>query len=682
MADYTQDQRNVAVTTPLGKDKLLFRALAGEEALSEPFRFELDLVSGDGAIAFDDLVGQPATVAFELSSGGTRYLNGVVARFAQVGSDARLTHYRAVLRPWLWQLSQQRGCKIFQQQTVVEIVTAVFDDLGFQDYRNATTGSYDPRVYCVQYRESAFDFVSRLMEEEGIFYFHEHADGVHTLVLADDADAHADTPEIATLTYRPGALMDREVDDRVSSVRLEQCVVPGAYASDDYNFETPDTELHVTAAGAADGQEVYEYPGLYATTGRGQSLAKLRMEALEAPGVVLHAEGSARSLISGFKVTLRGHPRGDVNQAYVVTRVQHRADTERYQAAFEAIPASVPFRPPLTTPKPRIHGSQTAKVVGKSGEEIWTDEYGRIKVQFPWDQDGESDENASCWIRVAQLWAGASWGAWWLPRIGQEVVVTFLEGDPDRPLVTGTVYNADNTLPYDMPGEQTKSTIKSNSSKGGDGFNELRFEDAAGAEEIYLHAQMDLVTEVENDRTTTVIAGNDTLAVQEGDRSVGVDQGNESLTVAKGDRTVEVTEGNETHTVGGTREVTVTGDETRTNEANFTQTVAGDYSLSVDGDLTIEVAGDVTIKADGAVTIKAGGDVTIEAGGAWSSESGTSYSAKSGTDMTNQAGTSLTNKGGVSLSDEAPNVTVKSDANTTVQAGAICAVKGSLVQIN
>jgi type VI secretion system secreted protein VgrG len=664
MADYTQDQRNVSVTTPLGKDKLLFRALAGEEALSEPFRFELDLAASEGAIAFDDIVGQPATVAFELSSGGTRYLNGVVARFAQVGSDQRFTHYRAVLRPWLWQLSQQRGCKIFQQQTVVEIVTSVFDDLGFQDYRNATTGSYAPRVFCVQYRESAFAFVSRLMEEEGIFYFHEHVDGVHTLVLADDADAHADTPEIATLSYRPGALIDREVDDRVSSLSLERQLVPGAYASDDYNFESPATELYVSAEGAGEGQAVYEYPGLYAKTERGQSLAKLRMEALEAPATVLHAEGSARSLVSGFKVTLQDHPRADVNQAYVVTRVRHRADTERYQAEFEAIPSSVPFRPPLITPKPRIHGSQTAKVVGKSGEEIWTDEYGRIKVQFPWDQDGESDENASCWIRVAQLWAGASWGAWWLPRIGQEVVVTFLEGDPDRPLVTGTVYNGDNTLPYDMPGEQTKSTIKSNSSKGGDGFNELRFEDAAGSEEIYVHAQKDLVTDVENDRTTTVIAGNDTLSVQEGDR------------------TVDVTAGNETHSVGGTRDLTVTGDETRTNEANFTQTVAGDYSLTVDGNLTIEVAGDVTIKADGAVTIKAGGDVTIEAGGAWSSESGTSYSAKSGTEMTNEAGTSLTNKGGVSLSDEAPNVTVKSDANTTVQAGAICAVKGSMVQIN
>lgn len=664
MADYTQDQRNVSVTTPLGKDKLLFRALAGEEALSEPFRFELDLAASDGAIAFDDIVGQPATVAFELSSGGTRYLNGVVARFAQVGSDQRFTHYRAVLRPWLWQLSQQRGCKIFQQQTVVEIVTSVFDDLGFQDYRNATTGSYAPRVFCVQYRESAFAFVSRLMEEEGIFYFHEHVDGVHTLVLADDADAHADTPEIATLSYRPGALIDREVDDRVSSLSLERQLVPGAYASDDYNFESPATELYVSAEGAGEGQAVYEYPGLYAKTERGQSLAKLRMEALEAPATVLHAEGSARSLVSGFKVTLQDHPRADVNQAYVVTRVRHRADTERYQAEFEAIPSSVPFRPPLITPKPRIHGSQTAKVVGKSGEEIWTDEYGRIKVQFPWDQDGASDENASCWIRVAQLWAGASWGAWWLPRIGQEVVVTFLEGDPDRPLVTGTVYNGDNTLPYDMPGEQTKSTIKSNSSKGGDGFNELRFEDAAGSEEIYVHAQKDLVTDVENDRTTTVIAGNDTLSVQEGDR------------------TVDVTAGNETHSVGGTRDLTVTGDETRTNEANFTQTVAGDYSLTVDGNLTIEVAGDVTIKADGAVTIKAGGDVTIEAGGAWSSESGTSYSAKSGTEMTNEAGTSLTNKGGVSLSDEAPNVTVKSDANTTVQAGAICAVKGSMVQIN
>jgi len=435
VADYTQDPLNVAVTTALGADKLLFRGLSGEEAISETFRFELDMVATDPALAFDSVVGQPATVAFELSSGGTRYLNGIVTRFAQVGGDTRMTHYRAVLRPWLWQLSQQRDCKIFQQKTVVEIVTGIFDDLGFQDYRNATTGSYAVRTYCVQYRESAFAFVSRLMEDEGIFYFHEHADGVHTLVLADDADAHADTPEIATLRYRPSAVEGYEVDDRVSRVELERTVVPGSYASDDYNFEAPSTELYVAAEGGGDGQTVYEYPGLYAKTDRGQSLAKLRMEALELPATRLHAQGSCRALVSGFKVTLTEHPRGDVNAAYIVTRVRHRADTERYDAEFEAIPADVPFRPPLTTPRPRIHGSQTAKVVGKSGEEIWTDEYGRIKVQFPWDQDGQSDENASCWIRVAQLWAGASWGAWWLPRIGQEVVVTFLEGDPDRPLV-------------------------------------------------------------------------------------------------------------------------------------------------------------------------------------------------------------------------------------------------------
>ncbi|HKC63300.1 MAG TPA: type VI secretion system tip protein TssI/VgrG, partial [Pyrinomonadaceae bacterium] len=381
-------------------------------------------------------------------------------------------------------------------------------------------------------------------------------------------------------------------------------------------------DLIVEVAGNGSTSRIYEYPGGVLNKGDGETRAKLRLEACEQPGKTLRGEGHVRAFIAGYKFDLKNHYRTDANKTYVLRSVSIAATQESYTNTFEAFPVDVPFRPQRVSPKPRIVGTQTAIVVGKSGEEIWTDKYGRIKVQFHWDQKGKNDENSSCWIRVNYGWAGKQWGGIFLPRIGQEVIVSYLEGDPDRPLVTGAVYNAQQVTPYTLPDEQTKSTLKSNTSKGGQGFNEIRFEDKKDSEEIYFHAQKDQLIEVLNNRTKTVNK-------------------------------------NETNTIKGTRDQTVTGNETHTDEANFTHKVTGNYELKVTGNLTIDVTGSVTFK---------------------SAQSMTHQSQMS---MTNEAQMSITNKAGMSLTNEAQlSITNKGQASNTVESSGITTIKGTLVKIN
>jgi type VI secretion system secreted protein VgrG len=408
----------------------------------------------------------------------------------------------------------------------------------------------------------------------------------------------------------------------------------------------------------------------------GETIAKHALLGLEVPATILHGASSCRGFRAGGKFTLQGHSHAAINTSYHLKWVSFRTDqTSIYNNSFEAIPATVPFRPVRTAPRARIYGSQTATVVGKAGEEIWTDKYGRIKVKFHWDQAPAKDETASCWIRVSHGWAGKSWGSMFIPRIGMEVIVSFLDGDPDRPIVTGCVYNATTTVPYPLPAQQTKSTIKSNSSKGGGGFNELRFEDKKKSEEIFVHAQKDLNITVLNDRTETITSArtttiekkDDKLTVKKGNRTVTVETGNESLLINKGNRTINVKKGKETHEVKSTREVTVTGDETHTNKANYTGKVTKNYTLKVKGNLEIEVTGSIKIKAGTSFSNKAGTSFTNEAGTSLTNKAGTSLTNKAGTTMENNAGVSLTNKG---------------SASQTVDGGGMLTVKGGLVKIN
>jgi type VI secretion system secreted protein VgrG len=685
---FTQDNQNISVDTPLGKDALLLKAVDGEEQISGLFRFELEMLSEDPNLDFASIVSEAVTVNIGLSDEeNVRYINGLVTEFSQHDFDARVWIYRAVIRPSMWLLTRTTDCRIFQNQSVMDIIEAIFGDYGITDYRNDTKSTYAEREYCVQYNETAFNFVSRLMEDEGIFYFFDHEDAKHTLVLADDADSHQKCPGLHAATYQPSQ-PEAEQEDVVFAGSYAERVVSDKYATDDFNFETPSTELYVNAEGAGSGSDmqVYEYPGGYIEKGVGEGRANLRLAEFELPVKKFSGRSYCRPMIAGYTFPLIEHDRDAYNRDYVIRRLRIHVTRDSYENSFEAFPDDVSFRTPRLTPKPRIHGTQTAIVTGKSGEEIWTDEYGRIKVQFHWDQRGEKDENSSCWIRVSQGWAGKNWGSWFLHRIGHEVVVSFLNGDPDRPMVTGAVYNGEMPQPYALPGEQTKSTIKSDSSKGGDGFNEIRLEDKKDEEEIYVHAQKDQNITVENDRFKEVL-NDETIEVTQ-NRTATIKEGDEALTVEKGNRTVAVQTGTEKHSVEGTRDVSVTGDESHSNDANYDWTVAGDFTKEVTGNYTLKVSGDLAIEVTGAISIKGSSSITTEAatsyankaGTAFDNEAGTALTNKAGTALNNEAGTDLTNKAGMNLKNDAGmNLDNKAGMNLTDDAGLNMTSKGGLM---
>jgi type VI secretion system secreted protein VgrG len=630
-----QSHASLQIATPLGADALLLQTLGGEEHLSAPFRFDLTMQAAKDGLDLGALVGEAAAVTLIAGDGKRRLVHGIVAHATRAGPV-----WTAELRPWLWLLSLSRGCRIYQNKTIPDIVKEVFTRNGFVDHRQDLSAKYTPIDYCVQYNETDFDFVSRLLEEAGIAYFFEHSATAHTLVLVDDASGHPACPGIDALPYKPLApSRDWLQDARIDSLTAERRVTAHRCQADDFNFETPATDLKVdTGAGK---RTLYEYPGGYAKRDAGEQVVRRRLEALEAEAERVSGASPVRSLAAGHTFTMTGHPDKALNGSYVVLSVWHEARANEYRNSFAAQPAARPFRPPRQTPKPAIFGAQTAIVVGPQGQEVWTDRHGRIKVQFHWDQDGKGNENSSCWVRVAQSWAGKSWGAFVLPRIGQEVVVSFLDGDPDRPIVTGCVYNGDNPVPYALPDEQTRTTLKSNTSMGGGGFNELRFEDKKGGEEVFLHAQKDMTVAILNDRTQTI--GHDDATTVRNDRTVTVSEGKDALTVAKGARTVAVETGNETHT----------------NGADFTHTVKGNFTLSVDGDIAIKASGSIVINAGGALTVKSGAGLMLSGG----------------TSLTATAGTALTLSGGTTME-------LKGSAAGAVDGGGLLTVKGGLVKIN
>ncbi len=642
---FEDSRRPLQIASPFPDGQLLVRSLQGEEHLSALFRYTVELASENPALDFSKIVGEPVTLSLHMEGGERHFWNGVVGRFTQAGRDARFTVYSMEVHPWLWLLTMHSDCRIFQNLTAPEIVKQVFDELGFKHYRDALTRTYAKRDYAVQYREDSFRFVSRLLEEEGIYYFFEHRDGAHTLVLGDDPATHEPIEFYPTVRMEAGVtgIADPSV---ITDCAVGQRVTVQQYKTQDYNYLTPRTDLlaAVSGKGAAAGRSIYQYPAGRLKRDLTARQAELGMEAAEAGAKILSGTSHCFAFRPGRRFTLAGHPRDDFNAAYVLTSVNFQASGDTpYSNAFEAIPLAVPFRPACVTAKPTISGAQTATVVGKQGEEIWTDPHGRILVHFHWDLRGQRNENDSCWIRVAQAAAGKQWGVLFLPRVGQEVVVSFLDGDPDRPIVTGCVYNGEQQVPYTLPEEGSKSTIKSA------GFNEIRFEDKKDAEELLLRAQRDLNVTVLNDLIGTV-TNNRTVTVLEKD---------DTLVVQKGNRAVKVPAGNETHEVKGTRSLAVGGAETRRNEAGFGQEVTGAFTLKVTGDITIEASGSIRLKAGGSVAVEAAQNVETGAGA----------------DIRNRAGVNLTQEAGVSIVSEA-------SASQTIDGGGMLALKGGMVGIN
>ncbi len=629
-------------------------ALSGSEGIDQPFLLQVECLADSSTLSMEEAIGQHMTIT--LRYGATeRLLDGMCAAIRHLPHGIGMARYVLELRPWFWWLTLSADNRIFQAKSVPDIVKAVFAAHGYNDYELKLNASYATRDYCVQYGESDFNFVSRLLEEEGIFYFFRHEEGRHVMVLADSSDAFNACPGQSTIDFMPAQVGGRELQ-AVLRGEVGQQAVSRAFRSTDYAFATPATSLYSQVESGNGKGSVYEYPGRYESKSVADATAKRRLEALGSHARELNAESDFRGITPGCSFKLSSHERDDCNIEWLVTEVQHQGNHEDYLNRFKALPLASTYRPQRKALRPHIPGSQTAVVVGKAGEEIWTDQYGRIKVQFHWDRDGKNDENSSCWVRVAQMWTGKGWGAQFIPRIGQEVVVSFLDGDPDRPLVTGCVYNGSNTLPYALPAEQTKSAVKTQSSKGGGGFNEIRFEDKKDAEELYLHAQKDMTTDVLHDAVRNV-GNDDTLKVEQ----------NQTITVAKGNRSAEISAGNDSLSVKGTRSVKVEGNETHKVLADFTQEVDGNYKLTVQGNLTIEVSGSISFKA--------GQGMSCEAGTSMSSKAGTSLTNEAGTELTNKAGTNLTNDGGVMLTN-------KAGASQTVDGGGMLALKGGLVKIN
>jgi type VI secretion system secreted protein VgrG len=596
MGDLTTT-RDFWVTTPLGDGVLALERMEGHESLGQPFSYELTLMSSDPNIDLSKLLGLPMTVHCQMiAAGETRHFNGIVTRASHLDADGRHSRYTATLHPWLSLLDLRFDCRIFQQSSIPDIIKDVFRKANCSDFEDTLDADAYPQLeYCVQYNESDFNFVSRLMEHAGIYYYFKHTEDKHVLVLADAYGAHEPREGYEKIEFDPERDDESEAESLSSWVAMQQ-IRPGAFATIDFDFAKPRSSLLSALSKpqsyANAEAEVYVYPGDFLTKADGDRRVKRRLEERQHEHAMIQASGDVRGPGSGNLFALIDHPRKDQNKEYLVVGALysiHAGDfesgdqggDEQFHVSYTLLDSAVAYRTPLRASKFRIEGPQTAMVVGPSGEEIWTDKYGRVMLQFHWDREGMSDERSSCWVRVAQVWAGSGWGAMHIPRIGQEVIVDFLEGDPDRPIIVGRVYNGDNMPPYGLPDNKTQSGIKSRSTPGGgpSNFNEIRFEDKKGKEELHVQAEKDHSTLVKHNQSISVGA----------DRSVSVG-GNESISVS-GSRTTTVTK-KETETFSDVREMTVTKTETLTVNGKHTGTYGNDHDVSITGKDTLTVGKD------------------------------------------------------------------------------------------
>jgi type VI secretion system secreted protein VgrG len=663
----------LSVGTPLGEDVLLIRSITGTEELGRPFRYELELLSENDALGFDSLLGHNVTIRIETTKGTTRYVNGLVSSFSQSRRTSDLASYRATVVPWLWLLTRTSDCRMFQEKKVPDIIKEIFRDHGLTDFDDRLTKSYRQWEYCVQYRETDFNFVSRLMEQEGIYYYFEHENGKHKLILCDAPSCHETFSGYEAISYRPPEQASTD-PEHIRDWQAGKQVRPGAYVHDDFDFKNPKKELEaqskITRSHLAADFEMYDYPGEYVEFGDGEQYARVRMEEIGAQHEVISGSGDALGICAGYKFQFTDHPRQDQCREYLITASTLSVRSDAYDsggsgggkfcdAGFTAIPSGVQYRSEWATVKPLIQGPQTAIVTGPAGEEIHTDQYGRVKVQFHWDRRSKGDETSSCWIRVSQYWAGKGWGAIYIPRIGQEVIIEFLEGDPDRPIITGRVYNGEEMPPYDLPTHKTRSTLKSNSSKGGEGYNEIRFEDKKGEEQIYVHAQKDEDIRVENDCRELIINNRHLIVGREKD---GKKYGDQREMVYR-DKHLKVHRNHSEH-IGGDMELLVGGID---GPGNQDIVIKADKKELIEGEHHLHVKKNRNEKIDADQSLTVGNNQQEKVGMNHALEAGQEIHLKAGMKVVIEAGMQLTIKGPGGFVDIGP-------AGVTIQ--------GTLVNIN
>ncbi|GMV49632.1 type VI secretion system tip protein VgrG [Nitrospirales bacterium NOB] len=692
-------------------DKLRVIRFEGSEGLSQVFRFSLDLASSDPKIDFDQVIGQPALLTAR-GSMGIRLLHGLVSSFEQTGKEGKWSLYRAEVVPGIWKLGLRTNCRIFQEKTIPDIIKEVLLDAGLtaNQFRFAlNSGRYKSRTYCVQYGESDLNFISRLMEQYGIWYYFEHRETSHVLVLGDDPSAAATLPGASSIRYHAPATAGLSTDEHIAFFSYHREIRCGAVKLRDFDFEKPRLTVTGDAQAKMDGKlEDYEYLGECRDSSERNLLAKVRLEEAQAVGQLGMGHSDCCRIIPGYRFTMEQCHRSDLNREYLTVGVTHKgtqsqslgaetgtvANEPAYHNEFHCIPSDVPFRPAAITPRPTIQGPQTAIVVGPKGEEIYTDKHGRVKVQFHWDREGNRDEKSSCWVRVAQVWAGTSWGAMFIPRIGQEVLVEFLEGDPDQPIVTGRVYNGDNMPPYALPSEKTKSTLKSNSSIGGGGSNEIRFEDGKDKEEIFLHGQKDWTIAIENDKNQTV-GHDETLAVTNNrTKTVGVDQ---SETVGA-NKTIQVG-ANHTESIGGAESITVGKGSAHTVALARALTIGGAYQVSVGAAMNETVGGAKAEEIGGAKTVVVGAlssenvakNKSVDVGESITENASKNIGITAGDNVTISAGKNMVLNAGdqITIKTGSASITMKSNGDIVIKGGKITinasgdlALKGSKITQN
>ena len=591
-------------------------------------------------------------------------LNGLITKTTRGQSTVRSTAHTLELRPWFWFLKQGTGCRVFQNKTVPEIVKAVAQEAGYADLKESLTATYPKLEYVVQYNESDFDFLSRLMEEAGIFYYFTHEKNKHTMVLADSPQGCAAGPELQWI----GENFPDTPDTCIWNVGLEQSVQPSMTRVDDYNYLTPTASL-LAKSGQGYPCEM-EFGTGHSTQSDGETMASRRLDGFENSALELTAESSHSGLSAGMIFSMKGHPQSDLNKKWLITSLEMTIEESgRCRVKLWAIPGDKTFRPPRRHPRPRVFGPLTGVVCGKSGEEIWTDEHGRVKVRFHWDHKTKADENASAWLRVAQPWGGKGHGAFFLPRVGDEVLISFLGGDPDRPVVTGSVYSAAAKSPWPLPDQNTVSGFKGLSSPNpkDQGGNEISFDDKKDEERLYFHAQKLLEILVEEERRVTITGeGGDSLTLEKGGKSILIKKGGLTLTLDEGDRSVDLKKGGDTLKVKGDRTVTVDGAETCHTKKNLELKVDGNYTITIKGDLTIK-ANNIRLESDQALNAKSGAALEIKAGSALKAQSGTDAQVKAGTGLTLAGGTTFKLSG---------------SAKGEVNGGGMLEVKGGLVKLN
>lgn len=637
----SQSERVARIKTPLEDDELALSRFSGHERLSTLFEYQVDCISENASLELYDVLGLGVTLEVDLKSGTQRYINGVVSHASHAGSQGEYARYSLTLRPRLWLLSHTCDHRIFQEISAPDIIEAVLDEAGLQ-FNNRLQGSYPNWNYCVQYGESNLDFISRLMEHEGIYYYFTHELGEHIMVLCDGQLAHDTVSDYAEIPHYPADMDVDRSQEHLVGWRLERQVTTGKFALNDFGFDQPKRDLLVSAEEVNGGGypqfERYEYPGAYPNSNSGalvrsygEQLARQRLEEHVSSHELASASGNVRGLNAGNLFALVNCERGDQNREYLIVEAKCSLDMDGYvsgegagkpvefKTAFVCMDSQKAFRAPRVTPKPRIQGPQTAIVVGPAGEEIWTDEHGRVKLQFHWERNGQSNENSSTWVRVSQVWAGEGWGAIHIPRIGHEVIVEFIDGDPDRPIVTGRVYNGDRPVPYDLPANATQSGIKSRSSMNGvaKNFNEIRMEDKKGEEELYFHAEKDQTTMVENDRAEVIghdhveQIGHDCTESIGNNRMIDVGVNHTetigaAMSLSVGSSKTESVNVNSAETVKGAKEISV--------GAGFLISVGGAMSLSVGGDWSESVGNSRTVDVSDNNVLTAGGDESITVG--------------------------------------------------------------------